>query len=168
MNVFTEGSLTFDFSKADDAIKLDRQGVPLPDGMKLVDFVVEHSGKYYLIEVKDPSQSKVVSKHPEQFIKNFKTNELIPGFVEKCRDSYTYRHLMKKDDKPFLFIVLIVADKTLIDPTSLLPFRDEMFKRLRKETDIPWKRQYVADCLVLNLEMWEKRLTLFPIHQNSK
>ena len=135
---------------------MDRQGVPLPHGMSFVDFVVEESRQKLLVEVKDPSQMSVPESEKSKFARKFRGKQLInEELVPKCRDSYSFLHLMEQDTKPFLYIV-VLGTRALpaVGPGELLEFRKRLLVRLGKESDAPWKRRYVKDCVVLTEETW--------------
>ncbi|MBD3286372.1 hypothetical protein GF359_07445 [candidate division WOR-3 bacterium] len=141
--ILSEGNIQFEFPRG--SYKLDNLSNP-PQGMMLVDFVVEETERTLLIEVKDLGKLR----------SNIISNNLVP----KCRDSYCYLHLMREDRKKFLYVVLI-----LYKPESplLMNFADRLRSRLRKETDKPWKREYVSDCVALtSIEKWN---TYFPEYQ---
>lgn len=166
MKRLVEGELIFDFSTAKRAEKLDTPGEQIPVGMSFVDFVVDRGRDVLLIEVKDPSHSEATEKAREEFIKTLRGKELLNALVPKCRDSYTYLHLMKEDTKPFLYIVLIAIENTSVDVSLLLPLKDKLLSRLRHEAREPWKREYVRDCQILDVQTWNRQLP-FPVLRDS-
>jgi len=167
-----EGELVFDFS-AISVEKLDQQGVSKPEGMSFVDLVVEESDKIFLIEVKDPSQQGTPEENREKFLKDLEQDDLINRkLVPKARDSYTYLHLMERDNKPFIFVLLLGLDalelERDIDEALLLPFQERLLKRIRKEAAKPWKRKYIKDCIVVTTEKWPKYFPNYTIVRKSK
>ncbi len=54
--------LQFNFPHGLDWEELDKQGVKLPEGMKLVDLVIEREQDLLLVEIKDPSHSRSPEK----------------------------------------------------------------------------------------------------------
>ncbi len=153
---FQEGELYFDFRGSLRVQKLDEQGVSLPHGMSFVDFVVEEASQQLLVEVKDPSQMSVAESEKSKFARKFRGKQLInEELVPKCRDSYCFLHLMEQDTKPFLYIV-VLGTRALpaVGPGELLEFRKRLLVRLRRESDLPWKRPYVKDCVVLTEQTW--------------
>ena len=93
-------------------------------------------------------------------------NELIANeLVPKARDSYCYLHLMKQDNKPLIFVVLLGLSTFPNEKALLAGFKDRLLSRLRKEADKPWKRQYVKDCVVLTENNWNK---IFPQHKLNR
>src|SRR6266446_5934516 len=57
-----EGALEFAFPGVGDVTRLDGQDRARPQGMALVDFVVEEAERTLLIEVKDPSGASVPAR----------------------------------------------------------------------------------------------------------
>ena len=159
-----EGELLFDFSGAITSEKLDAPGKPLPEGMKLVDVVVEEDARLLLIEVKDPSAkpkgagphaAASIQKERRAFLKEVQEDSLISKHLTpKARDSYTFLHLMGRDDKPMRFVVLLGAAELKLEPALLIGFKDRLLARLRKESERAWVKEYVADCLVLTEATW--------------
>ena len=144
--------------------RLDDKGKSQPQGMQLVDFLIEEPLRFLMIEVKDPSckpkgnDDKALAgliSERQKFISKIKNGELIKQeLVPKARDSYTYLHLMKRDNKPILFVFVLGVDELPLDDASLVQFKSDLLKRLRQETDQPWARRYVDDCLVLTEKSW--------------
>lgn len=163
--VFPESGMEFDFTGAIAAERLDDRDGALPPG-KAVDFVVEEDTRVLLVEVKDPSipsipphkRAEVTGRETEKRI----SGDLINGdLVPKARDSYTYLHLMARDDKPFLFVVVEDTSALRLEEALLASFHDRLLARLRHEARDPWKREYVADCIVVSPETWS---TAFPMY----
>jgi len=163
-----EGALEFAFPGVGDVTRLDAQDRTRPQGMALVDFVVEEAERTLLIEVKDPSGASVPASEQVQYVKRLQTNQLIHDeLTPKARDSYTFLHLMARDNKPCLFVVLFGLDAIAHDPAILLAFKDRLLQRIRRETDEPWKRNYVSDCVVLTLASWAKYFPVFPVKRTA-
>ena len=164
-----EGELAFDFSAATYVERLDAQGKPLPRGMALVDFVVEEDTRVLLVEIKDPSQARVPERERKAFAGKMKGQTLIhEELVPKARDSYTFLHLMARDTKPFLYVVLLGLDEFPNDRALLPSFKDRLLRRLRHEAQEPWRREYVTDCVVVTLETWSKHFSHFRISRNPE
>jgi hypothetical protein len=164
MNGFKEGELVFQFHGARKVEKLDEEGTPKPSGMKLVDFVVEEDNRTLLIEIKDPSASMVPDQQRERYARKFSGNELISDqLVPKARSSYTYLHLMKRDSKPFLYVVVFGLERFPNEKALLMGFKDRLLQRIRHECKEPWKRQYIKDCLVVTLDSWNEFFKNYPL-----
>ncbi|MAF95003.1 MAG: hypothetical protein CMM60_04535 [Rhodospirillaceae bacterium] len=167
--VIREGELEFDFSGAREFEKLDRQerdaaSRPIPHGMKFVDFVVEEEDRVLLIEVKDPSCGQVPSSERTDFLKRMEHKTLIHyELVPKARDTYTFLHLMKRDEKPFFYVVLLGLEEFNLDALFLPNFKDRLLQRLRQESDHPWRRDYVADCVVATVSNWRAIFPNYPL-----
>jgi hypothetical protein len=145
-----EGGRRFDFSNARNAEKLDAPGKRIPHGMSFVDFVVETDEETWLIEVKDPPKNAIAASEREKFLSSLQGDALInQHLVPKCRDSYTFLHLMRRDERPFLYFVLLGLGS---EAALMLGLKDRLLKRLRQESDMPWARRYVRDCIVVNID----------------
>lgn len=168
-----EGEFEFDFSAAKAVEKLDDPTKPRPQGMQLVDFILEEERRLVMVEVKDPSckakggnpsADAALEKSRVEFVKKVQKDTLISDeLTPKARDSYTFLHLMKRDSKPVIYAFLIGADKLTLDPALLLGFKDRLFARLRQEADQPWERHYVTDCVVLTEQTWSTAFPDYPL-----
>ena len=161
--MITEGEITIDVSMAMHHFRLDEQGVARPEGMKLVDFVVEDEHRILLVEIKDPSDVGTTDKDRQQFIRKLQTQQLVNSdLTPKARDSYCYLHLMSKDKKPCLMVFLLELESLKLEPALMLSLRDRLLQRIRHESDVPWTRAYVSDCIVVGIEGWNKAFPNFP------
>lgn len=168
-----EGEFEFDFAAAKTVEKLDAPGQHTPEGMKLVDFIIEEEHRFLMVEVKDPScksqgryaaAEDALEKERTKFVKKFQDNTLInQELTPKARDSYCYFHLMKRDSKPFLYVFLLGADKLTFDPALILGFKDRLLARIRQEGSQPWQRHYIVDCLVLTESTWISCFPQYPL-----
>jgi hypothetical protein len=157
-----EKKLKFDFGGAFFE-KLDKQGTPMPIGMSFVDFVIEDSNYTYLFEIKDPSDYPPAQPN---FIERMKSADLINNeLVPKVRDSYCYLHLMRRDNKEMIFIVIIGIETDYFNADMFSDFKNRLLKRIRHEADIPWKKIYIKDCIVIPLYLLSK---YFPQYSYSK
>lgn len=158
--------LMFEFP--DDVVwdELDRQGVRLPVRMKFVDLIIERDADILLIEIKDPSHSRATVADRKSYFKRLSDNSILKQeLTPKARDSYCFWHLMEKDTKPFKYIVLIGLDA--FDDNSqkavLTGFKDRLMADIRCETDTPWKRKHISDCVVLSVETWNQNFPKWPV-----
>jgi hypothetical protein len=168
-----EGEFEFDFTTAKIVEKLDDPTKQRPEGMKLVDFVIEEERRLVMIEIKDPSckakggnpaAEATMEKSRADFSKKVQNDTLIAQeLTPKARDSYSYLHLMKRDGKPVLYAFLLGADRLSLDPALLLGFKDRLLARLRQEADEPWTRHYVTDCVVLTEQTWALAFPQYPL-----
>jgi hypothetical protein len=166
--VLTEADLRFTFAGHDttSARKLDVQGQTLPRGMCLVDFAVTEDTLVLLVEVKDPSCAGATAQEQQRFVRSLAKDNLVnEELVPKMRDSYCFLHLMAQDVQPCLAVVLLGLDACAHDPALLLPFKERLLSRLRKETNVAWERQYVSDCVVLTTSNWDEVFPDYPIER---
>jgi hypothetical protein len=173
-----EGELKFDFSTAMHVEKLDEKGKNLPEGMMFVDFVLEEVEQLIMLEIKDPScRPKAndfkaegrIQKNREKFIKELSKDAWIAEkLTPKARDSYTYLHLMERDTKPIIYVLLIGSENlSPLDPALLAAFKDRLLTRLRQEADQPWARLYVYDCFVLTEKTWNLVFPQYPLARTT-
>jgi hypothetical protein len=156
--ILREGQLEFNFTGCLAATKLDESGTPMPETMRKVDFLVEETDRVLLIEVKDPSDTRAAERGKSDFIQSYKGRKLVnETLVPKCRDSYTYLHLMEESIKPLLYVVVISIYEHVPKRELFTGLTETLRVRLRKEGKRPWKRQYVKDCLVLNVAGWNQK-----------
>jgi hypothetical protein len=163
-----EPNADLEFSFPDELVweELDRQGVKLPIQMKFVDLVIERDADVLLVEIKDPSNQRVPAKEQHAYFKRLSDNSILTQeLTPKARSSYTFLHLMERDAKPFKYIVLLGLDA--FDPTQqkalLGEFKNRLLADIRCETDQPWRRQYIADCVVLSVDIWNKTFADWPV-----
>lgn len=145
-----EGDLRLD-NEADfvSMARLDQQGDPTPHGMSLVDWVLDHSKYRLLVEIKDPSNPAATPDKRADFANRIRSEGLVnETLVPKCRDSYTYLHLMAQDDKPMVYVVVLGGELLRLDAAARLALQDRVNRRLRQEAARPWERQYVVGCVV--------------------
>ena len=172
----TEGEFEFDFGTA----KVDRPDKinPIPQGMQLVDFLIEESGRLIMLEVKDfpstpksndPKAKKALEKSRDDFLEKIRTGRLIADeLTPKARDSYTYLHLMRRDTRRILYVFLLGTENLTPEPSLLLGgFKERLEARLKQETDQPWVRPYVSDCLVLTEQTWSLAFPNYPLRRVS-
>jgi hypothetical protein len=166
----TEGDLVFSFPDAVKVERLDRQGVPLPVGMTLVDFVIteEQPRRLILLELKDPSDPGSQQEARDAFFKELRGNDLVNNrLTPKARDSFTFLHLMAEDGPPVLFVVLLGLERCPLDAALLLSLKERLLRRLRQEADRPWQREYVEDCLILTEAGWNRHFPQYPVARHG-
>lgn len=166
----TRADLEFSFPDELKWEELDRQGVRLPQGMSFVDLIIEREKDLLLIEIKDPSNFLTPDKERQKYLARLSNNELITEeLTPKIRDSYTYMHLMERDTKPIIYIVLLGLDAfdNVLQKGILSTFKDRLFNNIRNECDQPWKRDYVNDCIVLSVDSWNRTFKDWTIRRLS-
>ena len=153
MSTFVEGEIQFAFTDDWHAEQFDREGFSWPKGVSPVDFVAERQNATVLMEVKDPSASTVPAANADRFVKKMQTKELTHNeLVPKARSSYGFLHLMKRDSKPMRYVVVVGTENLSIQPALLLNLTDRLRQRLLRETDVPWERKYMSNCIVVPVE----------------
>jgi len=50
-----------------------------------------------------------------------------------------------------------------LDPALLPAFKDRLLARTRQEGREPWRRQYVADCVVVTDTQWNSVFAEYPL-----
>jgi hypothetical protein len=128
--------------------------------MKFVDLVIERDDDILLIEIKDPSHSKSPDKERNSYLKRLRDNSILAQeLTPKARDSYLYLHLMERDTKPFKYIVLLGLDtfNFEIQKGILGDFKDRLLADIRCESYEAWKRKHITDCVVLSVNVWNKK-----------
>lgn len=159
MTSLREGEIHFTFGDAWQAQLFDKRGAIIPKGVYPVDFVVEGDDELVLVEVKDPSASRVPAQNRAQFIKKMESNELTyQELVPKARTSYGFLHLMARDTKQMRYVVVIGSENLPIDPYLLSRLTDLLRIRLAREAETAWKRPYISDCIVVSIANFSKAL----------
>lgn len=171
-NYKAENNADLSFSFPDELAweELDRQGVPLPEKMSLVDFIIEREKDILLVEVKDPSHAKSPLQEREKYLSRLNSKELIKSeLTPKGRNSYTFLHLMERDTKPFKYVVLLglEAYESATQEALLGAFKDRLLGNIRHEAQEPWKRLHIQDCLVLSVPAWNQHFPNWPITRLS-
>lgn len=167
-----EANADLEFSFPDGLTRqdLDQQGVKLPKGMAFVDLVIERNEDVLLVEIKDPSHANSPEKDRNKYLKRLQDNSVLTEeLTPKARDSYTYLHIMQRDDKPIKYIVLVGIDAfdDQIQKALLANFKDRLLADIRCECDEPWKRQHIFDCAVMSVAIWNDRFKDWPIKRLS-
>jgi hypothetical protein len=121
-----------------------------------VDFVVEEPSGLLLVEVKDPSESGATPRSRAEWLRRLRCDSLVnETLVPKCRDSYTYLHLMERDDKPITYLVVLgLCGLPTVTAAHLQQLNTRLRARLAKEAAQPWKRAYAPNCAIVNVADW--------------
>lgn len=152
-----EGSLEFNFQDAVSCLKFDEKdsGSPhfhgLSHCMAAVDFIVEHTGHYEFVEVKDPPDST-------RYVQEKDTIELVNHLVKKFRDTFLYRWAENKLDKPVHYLCLVEVDTALA--SRLTDNLRNMLPATKKQPR--WEKPLVTRCGVFNTSRWNE---MYPASQ---
>ena len=165
---YTEKELEFTFPDSVVWDELDQQGIKIPQGMTLIDLVIERERDVLLVEIKDPSHSLAPEKERRKYFKRLMDNSVIrEELTPKARDSYTFLHLMTRDTKPFVYVVLLGLDAFDSNEQLILlaNFKDRLIGNIRNEAVSPWKRTHIKDCVVLNIGGWNRTFPNWPVRR---
>lgn len=166
-----KADLQFSFPEDLNWEEMDRQGVKIPTGMTFVDIIIERESDILLVEVKDPSNTRTPIAERQKYLKRLQDNSILTEeLTPKVRDSYTYLHLMKRDHKPFKYIVLLGLE-AFEDHTQfalLGNFKNRLLSNVRCEAAEPWRRMHIADCAVMSVDTWNKTFSDWPVVRLSK
>lgn len=163
-----EGDLYFDFSNTIYAenFELSGKGHGLSDLLKAVDFIVEDNTEYYLIEVKNPENSKIPAKHLEEirqkYLQRVKTGQINADLFIKLRDSLIFQSLNKGiPNKNMIYVVFIGLSS--LDSAMLLAIKEDFIRhsRLLSGPKGKWKKGFHV--LFLNFESWNAHLGKFKV-----
>ena len=166
MTTLTEGDLQVSFDDADSARKFDGDEHGL-SCMKAVDFIVEFRDRYLFIEFKDPQDPQSRERNRNRFIDGFRSGKLDNDLKYKYRDSFLYEWASGRADKPVFYFVMIALDS--LDSGDLV-IRTDALKRqlpLKGPGGVPWLSSFVAECIVFNIESWNKSFPKYPISRLS-
>lgn len=166
MTVLREGNLQITLNGEIEARKFDGADHGLSHCMKAVDFIVEFSDRYWFIECKDPQTPPVTSKARAAFVREFQSGSLATELQRKYRDSFLYEWASGRgDDKPVDYLVLIALNT--LKEAALLANRDDLERKLpcRGPKERPWPRPFVRNCLVFNIEAWNRHLPECPVRR---
>ena len=162
--------LEFSFPKDLTWEELDAEGKPLPESLKLVDIVIERENDVLLVEIKDPSNGRSPEVARAAYAKKLSDNSLLKHeLVPKVRGAYLFLHLLERDNKPFKYVVLLGLDAfdQVMQAGILTGFKERLADNVQNE-GLGWKRKYIQECVVLSVEMWNKKFSDWPIERISQ
>lgn len=171
MSKYIEGELHFDFPEELIWEELDKQGIQLPKGMALVDCVIERENDILLVEIKDPSDTRGNEKERKRYLKRLQEGSVITDeLTPKIRDSFTFLHLMHRDQKELKYIVLLGLEEydDITKKALLGNFKNQLLNNIKQETVTPWKKIYLKDCAVMTVEIWNQYFTQWPVTRVSQ
>lgn len=155
----TEGTLQITFNGAIRACKFDERTLDdrthgLSHCMKAVDFIVEFSGCYLFVEIKDPTST-------EEYQKRLERRELDGSLTYKFRDSLLYEWASGRADKEIDYYVLITG----IDRKFLHRRLEELIRNIPQHGpgSTPWRRPIVRKVGIFNMETWNHWLPNYPV-----
>ena len=163
-----ESDIRIEFPAAISIRKFDEREHGLSHCMKAVDFIVELIDKILFVEIKDPENPNARRCTREDFIKKFKSDELIKrSLIPKCRDSFIYEYCMERAHKPIHYYVIIGLDS--LSDADLMNQSDLLAKHLPVigPSAIPWKRCFIQKSHIFNLRSWNSIFKNYPITRIS-
>jgi hypothetical protein len=150
--ILREGGFEFDFSKAYNAIKFDKDRKPaMTDCLKAVDFLIEWEDEIWLVEVKEPDEinDKIYNK-----------------ILYQGKDGFLHLYLNDKlDDRSLKYFVFIESKKFTSNDRSkwigrlkidLCLHRKKLFKIKYFDSvivynEISWNRKFPDRCPVTRI-----------------
>jgi len=166
----TEG-YRINFSDAINAFKFDEtdsskntfHGVT---ALKAVDIIAEFESSYLFVEIKnyDNPDDFYVEKGIDTIDsqKRHDAFNWLKNYLKyKYRDSYIYRHVEEKVDKPIHYLCLLNLDNAL---------NGKLAKNMRSELPIGkksprWHKEIATSCQVLNETAWNRNFPKWPLHR---
>ena len=165
---FTAGEITISFPKDLDCDKLDEQGGRIPTGMSLADHVINTENILYILEIKDFSCSTSSEPRKKKNPKRLQCDGFISSrLTPTVRNSYTFLHLMNRNDRRIVYIVLLGLDdfESPNNKSFLDTYKQRLIKSIRREADEPWKREHINDCIVCNMDTWNEIFLQWPVQR---
>ena len=165
MSTITEREISISIPGAVNARKFDEH--ELSYCMKAVDFIVELEDRFLFIEIKDPPRHSLAQKETEKFIQQFCSGNLDQELYYKYRDTFIYEWASGNIKKKIFYLLLIDIEE--LTEAELLNRGDELRRKLpvAGPTTGVWKRKIVSDCMVFNLETWNKHLSQYQAKRLS-
>ena len=163
MTLLVEGDLQVSFDDAISSRKFDGDSHRLSHCMKAVDFIVEFNDRYLFIEFKDPQAPGATEVQRNEFISRFKQGNLDNDLQYKYRDSFLYEWASGRANKPIHYFVLIALDGLL--SSELTRRTDALHQKLpyNGPDEEPWNRPFVNECVVFNIESWNRHFPKYPV-----
>ena len=164
MTTLREGNLQITFPRGAKARKFDDGASHgLSHCMKAVDFIVEEHNRISFIELKDPEHPHAKEADRKRFIESFRSGALDEDLKYKYRDTFLYQWASGSVGKPIFYWVIIAMDK--LTEAALSTRTDDLKRKLplKGPPSGEWKQPIVADCMVFNIDTWNRRQPRFPL-----
>ena len=164
MTTLQEGELRISLPETASGRNFDDPAHGLSHCMKAVDWIIEMPDRVYFIEVKDPD-ARGAAARPERdkHIEDLRAGHLDDALTGKFRDSFLYEWACGKDDKPISYFVVIAC--SALDDALLQSRTDGLKRRLPAGLQPSWRRAIAQDCLVFNVEKWNRAFPRFPLER---
>ena len=167
MTLLTEGDLQVSFDDAVSGRRFDGAEHGLSHCMRAVDFIVEFDDRYLFIEFKDPQAPQMPKDIRDAEIERFKRRSLESELTYKYRDSFLYEWASGNAEKPIHYIVLIALEDLRSGDLSA---RTEALQRqlpINGPDGNTWRRPFISQCVVLNIEYWNRQFPKYPVTRLS-
>ena len=164
MRTLREGELRITLPETASGRNFDSPAHGLSHCMKAVDWIIDLPDRVYFIEIKDPD-AQGATAHPERdrHIEDLRAGRLDDALIGKFRDSFLYEWACGRDDKPISYFVVIAC--SALDDALLLGRTDGLKRRLPAGLHPNWRRAIAQDCLVFNVEKWNRAFPQFPLER---
>ncbi|QDS92475.1 hypothetical protein FF011L_12180 [Roseimaritima multifibrata] len=162
--------IEIDFTDAIDGFVFDQMKPELPKfhglgAMRRVDLIVEMPEFVTYVEIKDPSHPNARPEGIQQIIEKYEDGSLAQSFANKLIDSFVYGWAEQKALKPIRYYSLFTIDSELA-----FEFGDKI-AALLPPLGCPtnrWKRAFIEDCQVYDLELWNANFPNWPARRISE
>jgi hypothetical protein len=154
-----ESSITFDFSAALSAYKVDIQG-EIPNGFHMVDYLIETEKIMLLLEVKNLNVSKATEQSRKVFYEKLKSGKFTYDMVYKYKDTLLYQMACdNKIEKPIYYYVILEENE--IPVNSRLAITKKIYSLLpwHMEKIVEIKNPLIENFAIISLSDWNH---LFP------
>ena len=131
--------------------------------MKAVDFVVEEDDRILFIEFKDLEHPNAPEENRIKDFEEFQSRNLDKELKYKYRDTFLYEWASDNVNKPIYYLVVVAIDS--LSEAALIGRTDDLKRKLplNGPPSGKWKRPIVTDCMVFNIETWNKHQRRFPL-----
>ena len=170
MTAFIEGNLRISFPRSVKAKKFDDEASHgLSHCMKAVDFIVEEGNYISLIELKDPEHPRTREVNGQEFINGFHSGKLDEELKYKYRDSFLYEWASNRINKPTYFYYWVIVAIETLTAVELSARTDDLKRKLplNGPPSGKWKRRIATDCMVFNIDTWNKHQPRFRLSRIS-
>lgn len=163
--IYEEHDLLIDIPKDFSVLKHDDETEGL-QCWKSVDFVVELQDRIFFIEFTDPENPSIPNEHKN--INDFFTDKLFNELSEKIRLSFLYEYAMEGVKTPVYYFVIFGLSS--LDDALVITQNDKLKKRipLMGPPGKNWKRRFLMNCGIFNIERWNREFKNLPIKRKSE
>ena len=164
MITLTEGNLQIMFPRSTKVRKFDDEtSHGLSHCMKAVDFIVEEDDRILFIEFKDLEHPNAPEENRIKNLEEFRSGNLDRYLQYKYRDTFLYEWASDNVNKQIHYLVVVAIDG--LSEAELVDRRDDLRRKLPLSgpPSKKWKRPIISDCVVFNIETWNRHQRRFPL-----